>query len=214
MSETTGSMHVAMAFRTGVSAVLGILALIPSVNSIGGENVAGETKILVDFRGEEEDGRWRVVNDGVMGGLSQSGLEITSAARAVFAGVLSLENNGGFASVRRLPHDYKLAGYDGLGLRVRGDGRTYQLRVRTNERFDGVSYRAEFTTRPGEWSTLRIPFSSLEPTFRGRPVPSAPVLRPENIRQIGFLIGDRREGDFRLEIDWVKAYHVQSEAMD
>jgi len=168
-----------------------------------------KTKALVDFENPEESKQWSVVNDGVMGGLSQSGVEITSAAHALFAGKLSLENNGGFASIRRKPHDYGLNGYDGILLRVKGDGRTYQFRVRTNDRFDGVSYRAEFKTKPEEWMTAKIPFKSLKPTFRGRPVPSAPELRPDRIRQIGFLLGDKREGRFQIEIDWIQTYRLQ-----
>jgi monofunctional biosynthetic peptidoglycan transglycosylase len=173
--------------------------------------VTSETKALVDFTAAKENERWRIVNDGVMGGLSQSGIEITSATHAVFQGNLSLENNGGFASVRRLPHDYKLAEHDGVLLRVMGDGRTYQFRVRTDDRFDGISYRAEFKTKRGSWITVKIPFKSLRPTFRGRPVPNAPELQPERIRQLGFLIGDKREGRFRIEIDWIQAYRLRTD---
>jgi monofunctional biosynthetic peptidoglycan transglycosylase len=177
-----------------------------------GERSRSLLKIMVDFKAAKEKERWRIVNDGVMGGLSQSGIEITSATHAVFQGTLSLENNGGFASVRRLPHDYKLAKHEGVLLRIKGDGRTYQFRVRTNDRFDGVSYRAEFKTKRGKWMTVKVPFKSMKPTFRGRPVPDAPPLRPERIRQIGFLIGDKREGRFRIEIDWIQAYRPRAKS--
>ena len=165
-----------------------------------------DTKTLVDFSVEDEKNQWRIVNDGVMGGLSKSGIDINKNAVAVFQGQLSLENNGGFASLRRLPRDYNLKGFTGVSIRIKGDGRTYQFRIRTNERFDGVAYRAEFETKAKEWLIVKIPFKAFIPTFRGRRVPNAPKLRQENIRQIGFLIADKREGTFRLEIDWVSAY--------
>jgi monofunctional biosynthetic peptidoglycan transglycosylase len=119
----------------------------------------------------------------------------------IFAGRLSLENNGGFASVRRRPAVYALSGTDGVVLRIRGDGRSYQFRVRTHDRFDGVAYRALFDTDAERWETVRIPFSDFRATYRGRPVPGAPPLDPKEIRQIGFLIADKRSGSFRLEID-------------
>lgn len=43
---------------------------------------------------------WQAINDGVMGGVSVSRLRFDSTGYAVFEGVVSLENNGGFASVR------------------------------------------------------------------------------------------------------------------
>ena len=71
---------------------------------------------------------WRTVNDGVMGGVSQGQMvAIDSGLR--FQGRLSLENNGGFASTRRL-FGGDLAGAGGVRLRVKGDGRRYQFRVR------------------------------------------------------------------------------------
>ena len=114
--------------------------------------------------------------------------------------------------VRRDPQDYKLAGCDGVRIRVKGDGRTYQFRVWTNDADDGIAYRAAFETKPNQWMTAQIPFESMKPTFRGRPVPDAPPLCPENIRQIGFLIGDKLEGPFRLEIDWIQAYRRRTES--
>jgi len=189
---------------------LTITAWLSSMTFLGGETTHGETKVLVDFKAAKENKAWRVINDGVMGGLSQSGIEIADSNIAVFKGTLSLENNGGFASVRRLPHDYELAGFHAILLRVKGDGRTYQFRVRTDERFDGISYQAEFKTKPGKWVTVEIPFKLLKPTFRGRAVPDAPELCPEDIIQIGFLIGDKREGSFRIEIDWIQTYRLRS----
>ena len=201
-------------YRGGANAAsvtfLSIAAWLSPMFCVGGETVTSEKKVLVDFKAAKENEQWMVVNDGVMGGLSQSGIKITHLAIAVFEGTLSLENNGGFASVRRLPYDYGLAGFDGILLRVKADGRTYQFRVRTNDRFDGISYRADFEATPGKWVTVKIPFKSLKATYRGRTVPDAPDLRPEDIRQIGFLIGDKREGSFRLEIDWIQTYRLRS----
>jgi hypothetical protein len=133
-------------------------------------------------------------------------MDITADRTAVFEGKVSLENNGGFASVRSEPVNLALTGYEGLTLRVKGDGKSYQLRLRTDRRFDGIAYKTDFDTVAGEWITIKTPFKEFSPTFRGRLVPGAPTLDLEQVRQIGFLISDYQEGHFRLEIDSIKAY--------
>ncbi len=142
-------------------------------------------------------GSWRVINDGVMGGVS-SGEMISTDDGLCFQGFLSLENNGGFASVRRLL-DFNLQEASGVRLRVRGDGRTYQLRLRQDESFDNVAWRAEFSTN-GEWQTIELPFENFKPVWRGRPVEKAGPVVPAKVRQIGFLLADGQQASFKLYI--------------
>ncbi len=164
-----------------------------------------EMKTIVDFK-DPDAVRWSIVNDGVMGGLSSSDLELTEDETVLFTGLVSLENNGGFASARAAFPSLDLSGFDGVALRVKGDGRKYQLRFRTSDTFDGVAYSREFGTESGEWMEIRLPLSEFQPTFRGRVPRGAEPFDPARIRQMTFLIGDKREGPFALEIDWVKAY--------
>ena len=168
--------------------------------------MAQEGKLLFDFGGRDEAELWAKVNDGVMGGLSQSEMSFTAEGTAVFRGTLSLENYGGFASVRARPQAYDLGGYEGLAVRVKGDGHRFKLRIRTDDRFDGPAYQADFDTEAGTWITVYAPFDAFVPTFRGRRLLDMPPLDGGRIRQIGFLVADKQEGPFRLEIDWIKAY--------
>lgn len=147
---------------------------------------------------------WVAVNDDVMGGVSRSRLERSEGGH-VFVGELSLENNGGFASVRFPVELEEAPPFDRFVLRLRGDGRTYQLRLRTDRNFDGIAYRAAFDTVAGEWHEVVLPTDSFRPTFRGRDVPDAPALATDRIRQIGLLVADGQAGPFRLEIAWLKA---------
>ena len=163
-------------------------------------------RMLIDFKNADERDNWQIINDDVMGGVSQSEIIFNDAGTATFQGRISLENNGGFASTRSKPHSYRLDGFIGLQVRIRGDGKEYQLRVRTDNRFDGISYRYRFATQPETWLNIRVPFSEFVPTFRGRILSNVSPISPDQIQQVGFLIADKQAGNFRLEIDWIKAY--------
>lgn len=159
-----------------------------------------------------DDSGWRIINDGVMGGLSRSRIQSTDQGTGLFTGELSLENNGGFASIRTLVGSHDLSQAAGLEIRVKGDGRTYQLRLRTTDRWDGIAYRASFRTPKGRWFTARFPFEDFVPSFRGRVVADAGPLDAARIEQLGFLIADKVTEPFSLEIDFVRAWHPGGEA--
>jgi len=142
-------------------------------------------------------GPWRSINDGVMGGLSAGGMSQTDEGLK-FSGVLSLENNGGFSSVRR-PLSEDLSKATGVRIEVRGDGREYQFRIRQDAGFDGVSWSARFPSSD-KWQQIDIPLDRFTPVFRGRQVPQAGPVIASEIRQIGFLLADKTAGRFELEI--------------
>jgi monofunctional biosynthetic peptidoglycan transglycosylase len=162
--------------------------------------------VLFDFKDAKQLAPWRIVNDGVMGGLSQGQLTHSDNETAIFAGAVSLENNGGFTSTRTVSLNYNLKDHTGILIRVKGDGKNYQFRVRTNGRFDGVSYRYMFATKADTWVTIEIPFDRFSPVFRGRVLNNVGPIVPSNIQQVGFLIANKRSENFKLEIDWIKAY--------
>jgi hypothetical protein len=166
---------------------------------------AGHGRELIDVHAAREPGNWVSVHDTVMGGVSRGGLHQEDCG-LVFAGEVSLDNNGGFASVRTRPRDFQLQAAAGLVIRVRGDGRPYRLRLRLDDRFDGVAWNHEFATEAGVWITVEVPFSAFEPMWRGRRLEGRPPLDPAQVRQIGFMIADKQAGPFRLEIARVAAY--------
>ncbi len=154
--------------------------------------------VLADFSRGAEISRWTGVHDQVMGGVSEAGL-VPAGEHASFTGTVSTDFGGGFASLRRSPEDLELGPAHGLILHVRGDGKTYQLRLKPGNRLDGVAWRALFTPGP-RWQTLNLPFDEFVPVFRGRPVPEAGPLDPAAVRQVGLMIAGGQAGAFRLDI--------------
>jgi hypothetical protein len=147
---------------------------------------------------------WSAIDDSVMGGVSASRLRHDPAGHAVFEGTVSLERNGGFASVRSRPQDLGSPGATACLLEARGDGKRYKLNLRTDDAFDGVNYQAAFEAPEGTWTLVRLPLSGFHPTFRGRRVPGAPPLDPARVRQAGLMIADAQAGSFALALRSIK----------
>jgi len=110
---------------------------------------------LINFQHVDEGNRWRTINDAVMGGVSRGRLAV-AAGIGVFSGEISLENNGGFASVRREPETLDLSGHAGLMLHIRGDGRCFQLRLLTDQLPDGAAYRTLLQPPADEWQHVDL----------------------------------------------------------
>ena len=163
-------------------------------------------RVLFDFSDDAESGQWVAVNDNVMGGLSKGGPSLTQDSCLLFSGSTSLENNGGFSSIRTTPQDFDLDGYTGFRIRLSGDGRTYQFRLRGDANFGGIAFKYEFKTEADTWIEIDIPIASCIPSFRGRILSDVAPIKPSQIKQMGFLIGDKKAGSFRLLVDSIKAY--------
>ena len=189
-------------------AVLGLFLLTNGVSA--GEKTmsteSAEIRNLFDFDDETEINQWFAVNDNVMGGLSRGGAQLVEQGCLLFSGSISLENNGGFASIRSAPIDFSLAGYKGVKIRVKGDGRSYQFRLRSDRESDRVAFKQEFQTVADTWVELELPFVSFQPTYRGRVLSNVEPLKAAEITQIGFLIADKKPGSFALIVDEISAY--------
>ena len=160
---------------------------------------------VFNFAKESDARRWPATNDGVMGGISQGQSDITPDGTLRFFGNVSLENNGGFSSIRSLEEKRDLSDYDGILIRVRGDGNRYALNIRTDVRIRAGSYRVKFDTEADKWLELFLPFAGFRATSFGVEQTDAPPLNPRKIQSFGFLISDKQAGAFNLEVDWIKA---------
>lgn len=160
--------------------------------------------ILFDFTRADAAREWVTVNDGVMGGVSEGKLALSEHKTLEFFGTLSLENNGGFASARTRPRKLGLENGDVLVARVRGDGRAYSLNLYIDNARMAFSYRAAVLTKKDTWIEVNVPLEAFEATSFGRVVPDAGAVRPEQVNALGFLLGDKRAGPFKLEVAWIK----------
>ena len=176
--------------------------------AFAGSASADDERMLADFPASLDDLPWTVVNDGVMGGRSRGSF------RRVEDGILftgsTNTNGGGFSSIRSRSRAFDLGRYEGIRLRVRGDGRTYTVRLSASGSRRGrmqPSFWAEFPTKSGTWQEIDVPFSRFYAQWRGRRMPDA-RLDPRRIDSLGLMIYDKRDGRFEIQVDWIGAYRA------
>ena len=163
--------------------------------------LAMSTLTIYDFSKTSDIPNWYVVNDGVMGGISRGMLELSAEGHGVFRGTVSMENNGGFSSIRYSLPTQEITGYDYMVLRVKGDAKKYQFRVKS-KRSQYYSYVAYFETT-GKWESIRIPLKEMYPVFRGYRL-DQPNYDGTQLEEVGILIGNKKAEEFRLEIDSIQ----------
>jgi hypothetical protein len=164
-----------------------------------------ENNVLINASLMKTENKWRIVNDGVMGGLSSSNA-LVKEDKIVFTGNVSLENNGGFASMRSPIKDYNFEKHNGMEIKIKGDGKRYSISMKETTYFSGYFYTSTFETKIDEWITVKIPFNQLKLYYFGKETNSSKKIPLNNIKEISLLIGDKQAGEFKSEIDYIMLY--------
>jgi hypothetical protein len=135
-----------------------------------------------------------------MGGLSKGRFTINQEGHGVFEGNVSLENNGGFSLMQHQFGPIDVSAYSTLILKLKGDGKKYQIRVKTDaSQYFNYAYTTETS---GDWQTISIPFDKMTPQFRGRLL-NKPQFPGDQMGEIAVLIGNKKVEDFRIIIDYI-----------
>lgn len=160
---------------------------------------------LTSFRPDGPSIGWYVQNDNVMGGKSEGGFKI-APPELVFSGNTNTDG-GGFSSIRSQPLELDLAGYTGIRLTLKADGRRYTWSLQTDARWRGrrISYWADFDTVPGEVNVIDVPFDLFLPQFRGFKL-DGPELDVSQITEFALYQYDKTDGPFELRLVSVDAY--------
>lgn len=160
-----------------------------------------ESLLMFDFSKNTDWSVWEIENDVVMGGNSTANLSRSEEGNAIFTGFVSLENNGGFASMQYHFEPKNIKGYKMAVIRLKGDGKQYQFRIKADLR-EKASYVYDFQTS-GEWQTIEIPLNKMEPTYRGNSL-DLPNFRADQLQEIRFMIGNGKAENFKIEIDKIE----------
>ncbi|XP_060971318.1 protein HIGH CHLOROPHYLL FLUORESCENCE PHENOTYPE 173, chloroplastic isoform X2 [Cannabis sativa] len=195
------------------------------INAVKGSVAVRNGKLIFGFEDNiYKELAWGALDDVVMGGVSEGAFQVdanggeSGQPSGLFRGIVSTANNGGFSSIRTknfsVPED--LSAYDGLELRLKGDGRRYKFIIRTSTDWDALGYTTAFDTVEGQWQSVRLPFSSLRPIFRAKTVSDAPPFDPTNVLSFQLMFSKFEydgklnptfvEGAFQLPISSIRTY--------
>ncbi|WP_445381300.1 CIA30 family protein [Robiginitalea sp. IMCC43444] len=164
-------------------------------------SISMQTQTLFDFSKKTPRNSWTIVDDVVMGGRSEGHFAINSDGYGAFSGTVSLENNGGFSSVRHRLEPITIKQATKIRIRLKGDGNAYQFRIKHSSQ-TYYSYTCSFETN-GEWEEVVLPFKDFYPVFRGREL-DLPNFDQEQIEELTFLIANKKPQSFRLVIDRIE----------
>jgi NADH dehydrogenase [ubiquinone] 1 alpha subcomplex assembly factor 1 len=163
--------------------------------------------LIFDFGLGKDFGSWSIVNDGVMGGLSQSKASIDDDA-LLFTGNVSLKNNGGFVSLRSPMGNYDLSTYSYCEIRFKSDTeRKFEVLIEKDTPFYLPKFRVKFAAGSKNWQTVTIPLRDFEISRMGTTIQKG--IEPEalkGIQRIGFILAEKQEGTFNIWIDYLKFY--------
>ena len=161
-------------------------------------SISMQAQVIFDFNKKSNLQDWIIVDDVVMGGRSSSTFKLDKDGLGVFEGNISLENNGGFSSLRYRFLKRTIKEYAQVKIILCGDGKKYQFRIKSNGG-DYYSYITSFLTS-GEWQEIVIPLKDMYPSFRGRRL-NQPNFSNDSIEEVTFLIGNKKNERFKLMID-------------
>lgn len=159
------------------------------------------SQLIFNFNHNTNISDWKIVDDVVMGGRSNGTFKIDSDGNGVFSGDVSLENNGGFSSVRYQFEKINTTKDSKVIIRLKGDGKEYQFRIKNN-RNTYYSYITNFKTN-GDWENIIINLKDLYPSFRGQTM-NISNFTGNSIEEIVFLIGNKKNESFNLILDKIE----------
>lgn len=173
-----------------------ILAFLITDNSYAQE-------FLIDFGANICGQNWYVTDDGVMGGLS-SGKAYLSDSSVVFTGTVSLENNGGFSSLRSPYHKLNLEEFKEVEIRARATGLPFSITFSKSRQFWVPNYKYFLNLDENEWKVIRFNMDELKEyrlgDLTGRTISKSDI---KNIISISFFNEGKMEGEFTLEVDYI-----------
>ncbi|XP_053192164.1 complex I intermediate-associated protein 30, mitochondrial [Scomber japonicus] len=187
------------------------------------EHILEQNRVVWEFRGTESLEQWAVSSDREIGGQSEIYLKLgknnntcllygtlsstpPKDGETRYSGYCNMRSKKPLASFDRKKH-YDWSSFNTLHMRVRGDGRPWMINIAAETYFahqkDDI-YSYFLYTRGGPyWQDVKIPFSKFFITHRGRIQDDQHPLWVDKVNTIGFTLGDKTDGPFQLEIDYI-----------
>ena len=160
-------------------------------------------QLMIDFKEREKVADWYIINDGVMGGLSK-GKAMIGEDGLLFYGTVSLDNNGGFTSLRSPYSNFNLTPYSVVEIKYRSKGVRQAFQMEVDRRFYLPNYKVPLKNTE-DWTIVRIQLEEVKQyrmgSKTGRLLESDAL---DEIIRVGFITDEKRAGDFTFEVAYIK----------
>jgi hypothetical protein len=148
---------------------------------------------------------WAILSDNVMGGVSEGQIEYGSNS-VTLKGNVSLENRGGFVSIKSKFGNLDLSAFKMVKIRFRSSLQKYAFTLENSRRWYEPAYKHDFNAKEiNKWETITLNLDDFAEEVIGRPTGNKTdksIL--ENILRIGISTNEKREGPFQLEIESIE----------
>lgn len=158
----------------------------------------------IDFGLNKIGSNWKVMNDGVMGGLSKGDVTLTKNS-LILKGEISLANNGGFSSIRCPWGKMDLSKYSEVTIKYRSTEQKVAICFEPNRRWWRPYYMLDLNPTQGKWKTVTLKIEEAKKYSIARPRNAylTKEIRKEVLR-LGFMTNDKKESPFEFEVDFLK----------
>ncbi len=147
---------------------------------------------------------WYVVVDGVMGGKSQGSIKYTETS-IVFSGNVSLENNGGFTSIRTKEHNFDLSKYSTVIIKYKSTGQDFSFYLNRYRKHYEPKFRIDLPITNNHWEEVVVPLKHFKIVKLGKEIEGIITQNDfESIIKLGFISNTKAATEFSLELDYVK----------
>jgi NADH dehydrogenase [ubiquinone] 1 alpha subcomplex assembly factor 1 len=157
----------------------------------------------LNFGTDKDSPQWTAINDTVMGGRSEGKVSMKKNS-LLFEGTISFDNNGGFASVRGPFKTTDLSEYTNVEIRYKTTGQSVALTLENYRPFYMPYYKKTLPNSAGKWEVITLSLMDFKAYRLGKTTGdslSKEVLK--KIIRIGFINGEKKEGSFSLEVDYI-----------
>ena len=164
----------------------------------------GTPNLMVDFGEKQEGSQWKVINDGVMGGLSKGKLLIKQETM-LFQGNVSLDNYGGFTSMKSPFEKMDLSDFEKVKIRMTASGQTFSMTFETDETWFAPYFKAPLATISNEWQVIEVSLDQFKQyqlgQSDGRAINKGDLA---NVFRLGIITSQKKAGTFELEVDYIR----------
>lgn len=150
---------------------------------------------------------WVKISDNVMGGVTTSRLEYTDNSM-VLSGNISLDNYGGFSSVKTRFKNFDLSEFNGLRVRFRSTNQRFAFTLEDSRNWTQPNYKGEFLhSKENTWTETTIYFKDFKEYQIGEPTGEKLNLASlKDIIRLGIITTEKKEGPFSLEVDYIEFF--------